>query len=398
MKPNREWLAGALLAAGGMVFALVMLEVGVRSLHLIPDRFWEPDPVLGARLTPGKSGWWTQEEREFLVPVQINAHGLRDIEHAYENTKGVPRVLVLGDSFVEALHVELEETASRRLEAELDAGGRDTEVISAGVSGYGTAGAVLFFEREGIRYEPDLVVLAFYPGNDIRNNSPVLEDTLRPIYGADGTLDRVEGAGASESAATVGWSNKSAAYRYLRKLVLTRQPALAKLLTDLGLMRPEAIRPVPERAGLPVAYGVYAVPLDADWEDAWVRTEGLLARLQADVERAGAKLMVAVLSTREEIYPDTWDEILGTHAAMRDQQWDLEAPRRRLLSWCGAHGVACLDLDPAFVAARDAGAEPLHFRHDGHWTPAGHAVAASALNEFIKGQRLLPAKSGGTTQ
>jgi hypothetical protein len=139
VKQSREWLAGAVLAAGGVVFALVLLEVGVRFLHLLPDRFWEPDPLLGARLTPGKSGWWTQEEREFVIPIRINSHGLRDVEHEYAKPAGVYRVLVLGDSFIEAMHVPLEATFGRRLESELAKTGRRVEVVSAGVSGYGTA-------------------------------------------------------------------------------------------------------------------------------------------------------------------------------------------------------------------------------------------------------------------
>jgi hypothetical protein len=398
VKQSREWLAGAVLAAGGMIFALVMLEVGVRWLHLLPDRFWEPDPVLGARLTPGKTGWWTQEEREFLIPVAINSHGLRDVEHEYEKKPGVARILVLGDSFVEALHVALEDSFPRRLEAELDDDGRDVEVISAGVSGYGTAGAVLFFESQGKRYHPDVVLLAFYPGNDVRNNSALLEDTFRPVYGEDGELQRVESVGSSDGAGRDSWSGRLAAYRYLRKLVLTRQPALAKVLTDLGLMRPEALRQTSENETVPVAYGVYAEPLDRDWEDAWARTEGLLSRLRRDVEQAGAKLMVAALTTREQIYADTWEEILAAHPAMRERRWDLQAPQRRLIEWCESQNVACVALEAAFVGARDGKAEPLHYKHDGHWTPTGHAVAAAALKEFIEGRHLLAPESGGTGQ
>ena len=79
MPRARDLLAGAALAGVGILFALVMLEMGVRWMHLVPDRFWEPDPVLGARLIPGMRGWWTQEDREFVVPVQINHLWLRDV-------------------------------------------------------------------------------------------------------------------------------------------------------------------------------------------------------------------------------------------------------------------------------------------------------------------------------
>jgi hypothetical protein len=33
-----------------VLMAFGAIEVGVRALHFVPDRFWEPDPVRGARL------------------------------------------------------------------------------------------------------------------------------------------------------------------------------------------------------------------------------------------------------------------------------------------------------------------------------------------------------------
>jgi hypothetical protein len=366
----------------------VLLEVGVRFLHLLPDRFWEPDPLLGARLTPGKSGWWTQEEREFVIPIRINSHGLRDVEHEYAKPAGVYRVLVLGDSFIEAMHVPLEATFGRRLESELAKSGRRVEVVSAGVSGYGTAGAVLFFEREGVRYDPDLVLLAFYPGNDVGNNDEVIEDTLRPVYDAGGKLERITGSGSSSGGRDVGL-NASAAYRFLRKMILT-QPTFAKRMSDIGLLRRDAVRQAPLKDGIPTAYGVYAEPLSAEWEHAWKRTESLLTRLQKAVADEGARLAIAVLTTREAIYPDTWDQILSQYPEMRRRQWSLDAPQRRLLAWCAAAGAECVQLDSAFRRERDAGAEPLHFAHDGHWTAAGHQLAAAEMKTFIERQQWLP--------
>src|SRR5207244_3784662 len=106
---------------------------------------------------------------------------------------------------VEAMHVPLDVSFARLLEQHLNTGGAEqrVEVVSAGVSGYGTASELLYFEREGKRYQPDLVVLAFYPGNDVKNNSPTLEDVLKPQYATDGTLQKVVGEGPKQRAS--GW-------------------------------------------------------------------------------------------------------------------------------------------------------------------------------------------------
>jgi hypothetical protein len=54
------------------------------------------------------------------------------------------------------------------------------------------------------------VLLAFYPGNDVKNNSPTLEDALKPVYGPDGTLEKVveEGVRVRPS----GWREVLASY------------------------------------------------------------------------------------------------------------------------------------------------------------------------------------------
>jgi lysophospholipase L1-like esterase len=396
VKRGRGWLSGAILAAGGLLFALGLLEAGVRWVHLVPDRFWEPDPVLGVRLIPESLGWWTQEDREFVVPVRINGHGRRDVERQFAKPPGTFRVLVLGDSFVEAMQVPLDGAFARLLERQLNGDGTARiEVVSAGVSGYGTASELLYFERVGKRYQPDLVVLAFYPGNDVKNNSPTLEDRFKPVYAADGALDKV--VGEWQERRPSAWLPRLHAYLYVRQALLLRRPQLAYALARYGLVQPEAIRMVPLRDGVPVDYGVYATPLEPEWQNAWVRTERLLGELQQAVAVSGARLVIAILSTREQIYPDSWHEIVAAHPRMHGRQWDLDAPQHRVEAWCLAHDVPCAAMAPAFRAAAERGGDFLHYPREGHWTVAGHRLAAAVLQDFLEEHRLVPSRGQGVS-
>ena len=55
--------------------------------------------------------------------------------------------------------------------------------MNFGVDGYGTAQELMTLQRKVWAYQPDIVVLAIFLGNDIRNNSVVLEgDQCRPFY------------------------------------------------------------------------------------------------------------------------------------------------------------------------------------------------------------------------
>ena len=76
---------------------------------------------------------------------------------------------------LEGYSVALEESFHRQLEMRLTEAGSAVEVINLAVGGFGTLQELLVLQEEGLRYEPDLVVLGFYFGNDLVDNSRVLQ-------------------------------------------------------------------------------------------------------------------------------------------------------------------------------------------------------------------------------
>jgi lysophospholipase L1-like esterase len=162
-------LPGCLLAAGGLLLALILVEIGLRTFRLpLPDRFFEPNPTFGWFHIPDREGW--QRTLEYQVHVQINQHGLRDDDHPYQKPAGEIRLLLLGDSFIEGLQVPHPETVGEQLEAMLNSQGDHTyQVIDSGVSRFGTDNELLFFQSEGLRYQPDIVILFFFY-NDLYDN------------------------------------------------------------------------------------------------------------------------------------------------------------------------------------------------------------------------------------
>ena len=117
--------------------------------------------------------------------LTINSHGLRDKEYDYEKPTGCKRILVLGDSFAWGYGVSDDEIFTEVLENQLADNTNAIQVINTGVSGWGTDQEFLFLRNEGFRYDPDLVVLAFFlvndPGNNVNSrqyglNKPVFAD------------------------------------------------------------------------------------------------------------------------------------------------------------------------------------------------------------------------------
>jgi hypothetical protein len=118
------------------------------------------------------------------IPVEINSHGLRGLETTYEKPPGTFRILNLGDSIVMGWGVREETTYGRRLEAILNeesTGDLRFEVINAGVPGWNLENALAYLQAEGLKYEPDLILLGLTLTNDIKGDSALLADNQQPL-------------------------------------------------------------------------------------------------------------------------------------------------------------------------------------------------------------------------
>ena len=118
----------------------------------------------GKRLIPGanvviKNHWLSGRD----IPVRINARGFRGDDVAAEPTRGVPRILMLGDSITWGDYVRDEETYVRQTADVLESAlGYRVEVINAGVGDTGSQEQIDILEESGLQIHPDIVVLGFY--------------------------------------------------------------------------------------------------------------------------------------------------------------------------------------------------------------------------------------------
>jgi hypothetical protein len=135
------------------------------------------DPDLGWRNIPN---WRSTTINQAL---SINSKGLRDREHPYEKPPGFSRILVLGDSYAWGYGVSDDEAFPSVLEKMLGSTVGRWEVINGGVSGWGTDQEFLFLEREGVKYDPDVVLLALFLMNDPFNNASSKQYGLhKPVF------------------------------------------------------------------------------------------------------------------------------------------------------------------------------------------------------------------------
>lgn len=224
------------------------------------------DAGLSKRFPPHlfMKGWYDQPEWDYFdsdgcVDYVFNRHGLRDNDFDFQKKEGELRIVAIGDSFTFGVGVQLEhiwtEVLERNLEAVHDG---PVEVINAGfVSGYTPVGYEKWLTTEGLRLEPDIVIV----GLCLNDLHPGIDLYAYRSYKPPATL-----AGRSEL------------LTHLRRRELTADPQPRAFL---GMVRKN---PAPKDA-----------------------TEAALLRTKEALEARGIRFVVAVLpmmsGLRDEVYP-----------------------------------------------------------------------------------------------
>ncbi len=132
------------------------------------ELLWRYDPVLGWRFQPNAKAVFSNRHLRIRAPATINSQSLRDNEFSIQKPEGTLRILLLGDSVALGMEVEKEKVIDSVLERLIDSV-TPSEVINAGVRGYGTDQSYLFLTREGIGYDPDIVLYIYVPNDDENN-------------------------------------------------------------------------------------------------------------------------------------------------------------------------------------------------------------------------------------
>lgn len=166
---NKKLITNLLFCVHGLILPISLVELSIgpvirQSSQTTPTVFIR-DRQLGWRLRPNSNAIWKG------VKVKINGKGLRGPELDYKKPAGVMRILYLGDSVTFGFKLTgYRQTFPYIIEQLLEAKiGNKAETINAGVGGYSTMQEYIYLSSEGIKYDPDLVILSFV-FNDIEEN------------------------------------------------------------------------------------------------------------------------------------------------------------------------------------------------------------------------------------
>jgi hypothetical protein len=389
-------LLSIFLCLFSLFISLYIAEIVLRKFVVLPGSSHDyriPHPIFGWSLKPNIE--YEKDLPEAKVLVRYNSQGFRDAERSLIKPKDVTRILVLGDSFMEGYSVNIQDSLPYLLENILNNEGKRVEVINMGVGGYGTLQEYLVWEEVGKNYDPDIVIVGFFLGNDLIDNSYSLqlkrygEDphhlklSSRPFLqsGSDDewaiTLVDYEGALGryKEALENRSWlRHKSALFTSVKlalELYFSDEASEAKEIEEHKQDKHSAVLPSASCSTEPAI------------NEAWVLTRRIFSHMLDSVEMSGAQLVVFSVPTIHEV--DQRSGIRETKAVPSKEGLCVEdAPEHKRLEMTLTDlGIPFVGLLPKFRQRNHIYEEGLYRMSDQHWNQNGHRLAAEEISASI---------------
>jgi lysophospholipase L1-like esterase len=396
---RKQILGGILLVIVSVCITLLSLEIIVRLLATPypPDigHIFACHNSLGWIGAPNFAGMF--EDGNFRQELNFNSLGMHDTEHSRNRTSDTFRILLLGDSFVHAIQVGEAATAHQILENRLNEADRpgeekSFEVISSGVVNWGTNQELIYYREQGRQFQPNLVVLMFYIGNDFQDNLPGNVMTVNgfncyaPYFAlCDGNLNptpltyapgisRLENNCAPIRRSLINGMGKlyqhSRLYRQIEPLIVANRPR-----QQFGQDYPLAFT------------ALYLPNEEAELAQAHQLTQATIAQLQQEVEADGAQFVAVLISPwpiiQLGLLSPAEQEIFLTDNPLFAQA-QANRPNQRMTQFLKSHNIPFIDLtNPMIEYAATHDRIPLYIIGEGHWTAEGNQVVADILAEWL---------------
>ncbi len=385
----REIITRLLLLLGSTAVGLLLVEgaVSVSTQEVEYAEGLPYHPVFGNTMRPGQR-LEAQDDTEAVYQYRTNSLGFRGPEWL-PRWPEVPRLVVLGDSFVNGWGVAESETLFGGAAARLGAHtGRPWEGIGLGADDWGTAQEFLALQAYGSRLHPEVIVLAFTIDNDVVNNAPGLYE--RTIVSA---LDLTRPYLAPRGGQLVAWTPQPAASALRRSSRLFR--ALERLSLRWwppGYQQAEWDAAVQGRMPPFKHQELFQQQPGPAWEEAWAITERVILAVREESRRLGARFVVVAIPALQQVQYDfhtarferTFQLRTGSGAAT-DAHLEWNAPNQRLAVLSAREHIEFLDLLPPLRRAVRERGHTL-YRHDGHFTAEGYRLAGQLLGDFLAGE------------
>lgn len=329
------------------------------------------------------------------VRVSINSLGMRGALPG-PKAEGERRLLLLGDSFLQADEVFEQDTVGPVLERRLGASG--WRVLQHGMFSWAPVLEWNWLRRVGLSLEPDVLLLFLCVNDFFDTRAFGLSDgkyAAATVPDADGAPLRFL---VTEPPSPSWWQD----LQWVRLGAALRAPAgrpVSLTAADLdGLLQAEAqeldgriAALLPDARTNPVAGAVEQMVRlyrpASRWDRGTQRNVALsfavIDRIAEECRKAHVRL---ALTYAPFPYVVAGDENVAGREAFGIGTFVFDHPgiEARLREYSRQRGWPFVELREAFVRHRESSDELLYFRSEGHWNPRGHRLVADTIAEQLR--------------
>ena len=368
-----------------MIFIFVCLELLMIVLdpYFFTNRF-EYDPDMGFRVRayfrtgPGVFG-------EGDDGTLTNQFGFNDRDYPLEKTPGTFRIVVVGDSFSWAGGLKGNYTAMLEQMFEARDGSHKVDVVNTGYPSTHTGEQLIMLRKYGLQYNPDLVILAFFAGNDFVEADPNRKRLL--VNGCYVDIDKrhehlLFGRPVIMQSRLLLFLKQNYEIRQISKQAKKEAQEWA-----IATGQPAPTKNLPQE----IFYNVEKNNLEFFKKKTSAETFGPnIDHIFRSITEMGDLLKARNIKFMVAIYPDvmqvseTQFNALVTHRGLNREDYDLNLAQDRLKTFLESKQIPYVDLLEGFRT--EAQKRDLYLLNDPHWNKAGNELAAQILFQYLTRQ------------
>ena len=369
---SKDFLGNLVVLAVAIVFCFIVAEVlfavfGVSALQQVPNYRTSSD-MWHHGFVPNSSGEFKTSEWD--THYSINSFGFRDRGFSPQKPAGVFRILMLGDSYAEGYGVEADQSFPKVLERMLNnSEGKNYEVINTGIGSYSPILEYLVLKYKGLALQPDLVILNYDwsdPHDDYIYSRTAVWNGTEFVAVKSVPLER-----KSFFANVRDFLGKhSHVYQFFAK-------KFAAVTSEIVPGNPESDRVIFLRENL----------TGEDYSKWFDNSVPYLLKINSILQQQNVTFVIHIYPYAAQVSTDAWKSGRAALGFRKDIVYPLK-PFDVMSEFGRENSIPVVSSYSYFRDSPDP--SKLYYDYDGHFTAAGHKVAATALYDFLENSTLLP--------
>ena len=306
----------------------------------------------------------------------LNSRGLRTPEYEVTKAPGTTRIVGIGDSFMfSSGHVPYPQHFTVVLQERLETWlGKSVEMINLGIPSVGPRYEQRMLEVEGVRLNPDLVIWAFFVGNDFVEEIPL------------------SASGASVKQRVLMNCHLCRVVRNAYILLsYTQSPASPETAPPRGgpagtyVGSPDDYDPtnptLPRSSFIEIQSnlsGIYA-PETFPW-DSWLSIQQTMIDVRDLGRQLGIPILVVIIPAEIQVDDELLGEVVGG-MGRTVEDFEMDSPQRLLTQFFRTNDMPYCDLLSVFREMQEEAI--LYHAQDTHWNSAGNELAGQAIFDCL---------------